>query len=280
MYYRISISGKIVLVFMLIITTVVWNKASAEFLCSSNQSQQSKSNLFNTYSTHYVLTQNVPENRKKSLMQRKIKTSKPVNPDWADWAWGIGTIYKYGYFSGNIATIFSNYQIYKPLYINLRLKKFYFDLGISGFGQMGEIKQATMVGKIYPGEFYGQFFEVFAMAGYSVYRNRRVSIVPTLAISSLNYIVYPQKRKMFDKKDAANFVYDEVKESCSSITGWGPGVFMDFRLLSFYIDNEASDISLRTRYNAFLFTKDKLYEQKGIMHEFSIGMIFSIGSHF
>jgi len=267
LHFRISFTGKILLMFLLVLNTVVLRKACAQYVCSSYPSEQLENSLLNLSSTENVETQSIQKKSKKNHL----------DPDWPDGKWGVGTFYKYGSFSGSIASVFTNYQVFKPLYMDLRLGRAHYDAGLSLFCQMGEIKQATMAGKVYSGSFFGQAIETYASTGVSAYRNRIIDIVPTLAISYLKYEVYPMKRSFFDKKDTYSYIYDEIQESSSSIFGFGPGVFADFRLIKFIIDNEVSDVSIRTRYNAFLFTKDKLYEKKGIMHEFSIGIIFSIG---
>jgi hypothetical protein len=267
LHNRISFTGKILLLFLLVLNTVVLRKACAQYLGSSYPSEQSESNLLSQCMTENVETESIQKRSQKSHL----------DPDWPDGKWGVGTFYKYGSFSGRIASVFTNYQVFKPLYMDLRLGRAHYDVGLSLFCQIGEIKQATVAGKLHPGSFYGQSIEMYVSTGVSVYRNRIIDIVPTLAISYLEYKVYPMKRSFFDKKDTYSYIYDEIQESSSSIFGFGPGVFADFRLFKFLVDNDVSDISIRTRYNAFLFTKDKLYEKNGIMHEFSIGIIFSLG---
>ncbi len=271
LHYRIIFLGKILLLFLLLISTVVLRKAFAQLTCSSYSSGQTKNDLITSSSTQNQNSQYLPGKSKKSLTHYKTEKSKPFDQVWPEGKWGIGTFYKYGSFSGSLATVFTNYQVFKPLYMDCRLERIYFDLGFSLFCQLGEIKQATVGGNTYPGAFYGQFTEGYASAGFSVYRNRSFDILPTLAFSYLEYNVYPMKRKIFDRK--VPFIisrpYQNLDESTSYILGWGPGVFVDFRLFNFLIDNEVSDVSIRARYNAFLFTKDKLYAQKGVMHELS-----------
>jgi hypothetical protein len=184
---------------------------------------------------------------------------------------GIGNFYKYGVFSGNSSEIFSNYRAYKLLYLDLRYNKLFFDLGWSLIGTMGRINQATLVDKVYDGEFYGKYREFYFSCGYSVFSNSKVSIVPTIGLSRLFHEVYTLKTQLFV---SLQNVQSSISESI--IIGIGPGVFMDFELVRFGYFKEL-DLSVRTRYNAYIIAKEELYSKKGIMHEFSIGVIFSIG---
>jgi len=186
---------------------------------------------------------------------------------------GIGTFYKYGVFSGNSSEIFSDYHAYKFLYLDLRYNKLFFDLGWSLIGTMGKINQATIGGKVYDGEFYGKYREFYFSCGYSVFNNSKVSIVPTIGLSRLINEVYTLKTQLFVSPQN---VQSPFSENSTVIIGMGPGVFMDFELVRFGYFKEL-DLSVRTRYNAYIIAKEELYSKKGIMHEFSIGVIFSIG---
>jgi len=203
----------------------------------------------------------------KGNRQHRARISKPP------FKFGIGNMFTHGLFTGSLSKIHSDYRTYRLVYFDFVLYKAFLDFGYSRNGAMGVINRATIAGKVYEGDFYGEYSESYFRLGYNVYSNKRFSVYSTIGISKLDYEVYPTKTKMLVSLDN---VQQPIGESSNVIRRIGPGIFIDYKILRFGSWDQ-HDFSIRARYNAFIVTKENLYSQKGMMHEFSTGIIFSFG---
>lgn len=183
---------------------------------------------------------------------------------------GVGVNYKFGIYTGEMESVFSDYQAFKPLSIYFLHRRMYLDLGFSFFGSMGKMSETTVLGDSFEGNYYGKYWDYFLSAGYSVIKSKKFACTPLISFNQQFYNVYTQKTRPFYFPSQNSF--SKINENSYSITNLGPGIITNIYLF------EIADypIWLSLRYNTFFVISESQFNHAGIVHEFSIGIILII----
>lgn len=219
----------------------------------------------------------------------KVKLKDPIFEAWSANQIGIGSLYKFGQFSGTAENVFSDYTIIKPLFIYWIVGSVYFDIGFSFFGAIGEMNQANFTANLYLsgvstpagipgildrysqmviGEYYGKCWEFYLSGGIRVVNTKYVSTIPVVSLNRLAYNIYATKTVPLYKPAKH---HQEISEFRSDMVGMGPGVVSLIHLWK----NDPGDtkISILVRYNAFFLMRESQFDLDGMMHEFSAGLL-------
>jgi hypothetical protein len=201
-----------------------------------------------------------------------VSHRKSVPVDYWEGQVGFGSYYKYGIFIGEIADVFSNYTTIKPIFIYGLMQNVYVDAGFSFAGALGKINQAKFMGQTVHGEYYGKYWEFYSSIGYRAINYRAISLIPVASLSVLRYKLYAAKTKAMY---TMAYEYNEVDKKRNGIAGMGPGVLIDFSLWK--AQNDALKLSVQFRYDALIIVSESQFKTKGLIHQFSTGLLFSLG---
>jgi hypothetical protein len=189
---------------------------------------------------------------------------------------GIGTLYKFGSFSGDIGDIFTTYTTIKPLFLYLMKDGIYFDIGFSFFSVLGEMSQTKFLDQTFEGSFYGKlpefYTEFYTSAGYRILNNNFISLTPVASFTAMKYDVFATETKVFTNFDES---YRPVNENPYGITMLGPGIISQNKIWE--IKEDATKISILLRYNALFVLSEKQFNLHGLVHEFTAGLILTLG---
>ena len=191
---------------------------------------------------------------------------------------GMGTFYKKGVFSGDIGNTFSSYQNFRPFAINIISDDVYGDFGMALIGKLDEINKAKFLDEHVDGDFYGTYVELYISLGKKIFEKKHISLIPTVSVSYFQYEMFTIETKLFKNPNSRNHAingnyYNYYNDY--NLISLGPGIIAD---LNFWKPGKSTfSLSLRLRYNALFVVEESQFKRNGIINDFSVGIVFSIG---
>jgi hypothetical protein len=210
-----------------------------------------------------------------SFLLDDLSSQKPSYPYYGkhrntgDVKIALGSMYKVGFFSGELNDIYSSYKFYKPFFFGLHYKWFYFDMGASFVGIINKMDKGIVGITEKEGSFYGSGWDMFLSIGGEVYNDYTFAVTILASINALTYTSYYRERKMFQKPGTFN---RSVTNAGNAIYSFGPGIFIDYTFWKFKKSSN-NGMALRLRYDAYLWTYDWDFDAQGTNHQLSLGLM-------